>query len=582
MALSDKLIGVVGVENINKNSKLGQIAKRRGVQRSAEFRRIEALPRRVWDVDKDQLEELRHGLTDMLRPDPDAGQRGLFDKPDELFVLKVIQAAALQEIHDRRGAFLPIAVGGGKALISLLAAVVLEAERPVLFVPADLREQTNRKVIPQMRKHFALNPRLKVIGNSELSLAKNKDMLDKLKPDLIILDECHEYKNKSAGRTKRMTRYMKENPDTVMVAMSGTISNRSLRDYQHIARWCLGDEMTPLPLKWHELCDWADALDEGLQDHKRMGPGALELFCQPGDTPRQGYRRRLVETPGVIASGAEELGVSLRIDKLECKIPAMLSRMLGELRQTWEDPNGDAIAEASEIWRCARQLALGFWYEWVPPGPPEWLLARKNWKKYVRETLRNNRRRLDTELQVWNEAAKEGTEQVWLEWAAIKDTFKPNTVCQWLDFYIVDVVRQWLSKSPGIVWIEHVALGERLSKELNIPYFGAGKKASREILDAEGPIIASIAAHHKGKNLQHQWHRNLITAPPSSGKMWEQLLGRTHRDGQPADTVTFDVILHDDSLMDSFRQAVADAVYLEDTLGNRQRLNYADIAFEVW
>ena len=233
MALSDLIIKRVGRENISKNSTLGKLVKKRGVSATGEFRRVQALPRRNWN-DAD-LPELTGLLTEMLRT------------PGGDMTLWPIQAAALREIHDYRGAFLPIGVGRGKALISLLAPVVLESKRPVLFVPADLREQTNRKVLPEMRLHWKLRPQLKVIGYSELSLAKNARMLWELRPDLIILDECHSVKNPGAGRTRRMRRFMKEFPETVVVAMSGTVSNRSIKDYWHIVFWALKERLTPLP-----------------------------------------------------------------------------------------------------------------------------------------------------------------------------------------------------------------------------------------------------------------------------------------------------------------------------------------------
>lgn len=581
MALSDKIIASVDPANIRKNSNLGKIAKRRGVSKTADFMRIQALPRRVWEEAGD-LEELRVTLTEALRPEHTTLPK------EELFHLLTIQAAALREVHDQGGGFLPISVGGGKALISLLIPVVLNAKRPMLFVPADLREQTNRKVIPEMKNHFKLHPDLRVVGYSEISLAKNKDMLEEYEPDVIIFDEGHALKSVRAGRTRRVRRYMKTHPDTIVVILSGTISNRSLKDYQHLAQWCLGIDNAPLPAKFNELSEWADALDDGVADHARMAPGALSMLCDPGENARQGYRRRLTETPGVIASGAEELDVSLRINRLDPQTPGKVSRMLGVLRDQWEDPNGAALSEAVDVWRVARQLALGFWYQWQPPAPREWIDARRVWKKYVRETIRHNRRGLDTELQVWNEmktaiqtgeASGEGV-IAWHDWRAVKDTFKPNPVPVWEDTFAVDAVSNWVDKGPGIVWVEHRAVGERLGKDLGIPYFGAGKKASLEILDAAGPVVASIAAHGQGKNLQ-QWNRNLVTAPSSSGKTWEQKMGRTHRFGQKADTVSFDVFLHDQSLEDSFRKALAAANYLEDTLGGRQRLNYADITFEV-
>lgn len=624
MPLSDKIFAGMA-EKIPPRSQLAQIARRKGVRRTADFLRIEELPRRRWE-DAGDLEELRIKLTEWLRPEGGGCQLSIGFKP---FELTKIQAAALRDIFEQRGALLPIAVGGGKAFISLLAPVVLDAKRPLLVVPADLREQTKRKVIPMLSRHFRLHPGLRVIGYSELSIARNKDLLETLAPDLIVFDECHNLRNRKAARTRRVTRYRSNHPGTVVVAMSGTISNRSIKDYAHILQWCLGVNRAPVPSSWPELCDWSSALDEGVLDGSRMAPGELETFCAPGETPREGYRRRLVETPGVIASGADELGVALRIKPFDVTPPKNVRRMLSELRRTQEDPNGDVLVDPSAVWRIGRQLALGFWYEWVPPPPPDWLEARRHWKRYVRDTLKTNRRGLDTELMVMNDVARahgrpeiKGLRQLpkgknetaagraarvehnrlakerhafaveqWrtgldpnhcemCAWLSVKPDFEIVTVPQWVDFWLVEAVRGWVEKGPGIVWVEHVAVGDRLSRDLGIPYFGSGKSASAEILDAEGPIIASIAAHGQGKNLQ-QWNRNLVTAPPSSGKTWEQLVGRTHRRGQCSDEVTVEVPVFDDILLDSLRKALDDARYLEETLGARQRLNYADITIDV-
>jgi hypothetical protein len=58
------------------------------------------------------------------------------------------------------------------------------------------------------------------------------------------------------------------------------------------------------------------------------------------------------------------------------------------------------------------------------------------------------------------------------------------------------------------------------------------------------------------------------------------MLGRTHRHGQKAEVVTAEVYTQVEQLVASFRQALRDARYLEHTLGSRQKLLYADIAFE--
>lgn len=534
------------------------------VQRSQEFQRIAALPRRQWQTEP-WLSNVVEIINDALRLP--AAELGLWP----------IQCAALHDAVVEGGAFLPIGVGQGKAFISILAPVAMDAERPVLFVPADLRDQTREHVLPLMRKHFRLHPRLRVIGYSELSLAKNAEMLEDLKPDLIVLDEVHSVKNKGAGRTRRLVRYFREHPETKCVAMSGTVSNRSIKDFAHIAEWCLKTR-SPVPRAWQELSDWADAIDEGVDEDKRVAPGALEAFCHENENVRQGFRRRLVETPGVVASAEHDLGVSLRVRRYLIEVPAAVREALSKLRNTWETPNGDIVTEAVDLWRHAREIALGFWYRWEPPAPRDWMNARREWKAYVREKLKHSKT-LDTELQVWNDCERmQEAPDEWHAWVKVRDSFKPNSIAEWIDDFALRACAEWI-RDGGIVWTSHRAFGERLAKprfsQGLYSYFGAG--TSKELLDYNLSRVAlSISSHGQGKNLE-RYSRNLIVAPPSSGKTWEQVIGRTHREGQEADEVEVDVFLHAPELEDSFAQARADAVYLEDALGNRQKLNYADV-----
>lgn len=608
----------VGLENVNPSSTMGRLLREGGPSKTREFRRIHALPRRDWEADS-ELDELAELLTLYLKT------------PDGKMDLWRVQAAALRDTYEQRGLFAPVAVGKGKALISLMAPEVLKAERPLLLVPAQLREQTKLYVLPDMRHHWKLTANLTILAYSELSLAKNARILEELKPDLIIADECHRLKNKTAGRTRRVIRYMDANPETAFVALSGTITTRSIRDYGHILRWCLKNR-TPLPESWRELTQWADAIDVGVEN--RGPPGAL-IEWSADNSPelpevRKGYRDRLVQTPGVIATQETELGVSLQLLARRPDMPMACYVLLSQLNETWETPDGDYITEAVDLWRHAREICCGFWYKWDPPPPAPWLEARKEWKRYVRETLKHSSRRaLDTELQVWNECAEqhgrprrpvmrelddEATEAeveaadaehdcrleawrrdkaaweltidpthcFWCAWRQIRHTFEPNKVPEWVDDFAIRDATEWLraDDSGGIVWTEHIAFAERLSKFSGFPYFGAGSKANIGIAEHRGPCIASIRAHGEGKNLQHH-SRNLIPAPPSSGKTWEQLIGRTHREGQLADEVTFEINLHAAELLASFNKAWVDAHYLEHTLGSRQKLLYADRNFEV-
>lgn len=538
----------------------------RGVARTSEAIRIALLPRRDWTTTADELADL---LTEELKT------------PEGQMSLWPVQAAALAEIVDCKGLFAPIAVGKGKALVSLLAPVLLGAKRPLLIVPAQLREQTRLNVIPEMSKHWKLHSNQVVIGYSEFSTASKADLLEKLSPDVIVLDEAHYLKNAAAARTRRFKRYISKNPETRVVALSGTMTRRSLRDYWALLLWTLGKN-APLPRHWRELQDWADALDDGVDFDSRLAPGVLgsSLFCEPGESARDGFRRRLVQSPGVIATSDEELGTSLRIRELIAKPPIEVEAALARLRNTWETPNGDPIVEAVDLWRHARELALGFWYRWDPPPPKDWLAARKAWKRFVRDTITRSRK-LDSELQVWNQCQVENelAPQVWQDWHEIKDSFEPNPIADWISDFALDAVTNWVDQvGEALIWVEHIAFGEALSKATTLPYFGAGSQAAVDLLDARGPLILSIAAHSEGKNLQ-RYSKNLVTSPPSSGKRWEQLLGRTHRPGQLADEVEVDIFLFAEEQKESLKKAMSEAVYIQETIGARQKLLYADRSF---
>ncbi len=594
LSFSSYLVEKVGFDNVKPSSKIGRMLYSQGVPRAGEFRRIEQLPRRVWETDA-TLAEAAAQLTLELReewgekPCAVLCRNAKCEKAGTTHChcpvwLKPVQAITLIEAATWNGAFCPIGVGGGKALISIMAATLLKAERPVLFVPASLRDQTNMRVLPQLRRHgWRVHPGLRVLGYSELSIAKNKHMLDRLRPDLLVLDEAHAVKNKSA-RTTRVKEYLAENPETRVVALSGTMTRRSILDYWRTLAWTLKPDRMPLPTSWREAQLWSRALDPHIDEHERVDPGALWSLCETDDEEaRAGYRRRLVQTPGVIAFSADDCDASIELAPFVCPIPPDVKRMLDQMRATWETPDGGSMSEAVELWRHCRELALGFWYKWDPSPPTEWLQARREWKRYVRETLKHNRRGLDSELLVAGECSRMAEPpKEYVEWHDIRDTFEPNTVAEWVSDHAVNAFAAWLHESRdlagggGIVWTEHVAFGERLASVAGVPYLGAGEDAARAILDVRGPVVLSIRAHGTGQNLQDRYSRMLMSSPSSSGQTWQQAIGRVHRDGQTADHIELSAFSAIEEHINSINSALADARYVEETTGERQKLLYAD------
>jgi len=579
----------------NPRKRLGLLLKRDGVKVTRELKRCRDLPRRVWTPEGAQ--ELVEALTPLLAT------------PQGSMELLEIQALALDELHSFGGLFGPIVVGGGKTLISFLAPTVAEAKRPLLLIPASLRNKTKRE-FKKLREHWWVDSgEIKIMNYEILSREHGEEELQEYNPDLIIADECHRLKNMSAACTSRVGRWMEANPDTLFVAMSGTITTRSLKDYAHILEWCL-PRHCPLPTRWGVLIEWCQAVDEKI--HTRLAPGGIELLYDETErkmafndelaAARSAVRRRVTETPGVVATSDVELGCSLRIDAVSPKYPKAIDQMFADMHATWETPHGQPISDPMMMWRKAQELALGFVYRWDPEAPPEWMAARKLWYQCCRHIIKHNPHGLDSELPVSKAVAagwydgkllyKEGfpisdmpVEEVYAAWKMIRPTFKINRVPVWYDDTAINYAVSWMKKKPGICWVAHRAFGERLAKISKAPYFVAkgkrwrGKTHVEDWDPKDGSIICSIGSNKDGRNLQHSWHRSLVMSPPANGKDWEQMLGRTHRPGQKADEVTYTAYVACAEMLGAMQQAIDDAHYIESSQ-QRQKLLYADLCID--
>jgi hypothetical protein len=173
------------------------------------------------------------------------------------------------------------------------------------------------------------------------------------------------------------------------------------------------------------------------------------------------------------------------------------------------------------------------------------------------------------QLPVWQS-------ETWLRWKSVHKTVYHETHAKWISDYVVRDAAAWGHKHKGIIWVESPELGMAIAKEAKIPWFGGGTEASGLIIQEKGnrSIVASIAAHNKGKNLQEAFSINLVVQPPSSGVIWEQMIGRTHRPGQLADTVEVDVYQHTTEFQAAIDGARKDADY-QQTSGGVKKLSYA-------
>lgn len=631
--LLEKLIARTGGARPRGNSELGRWMKQRGVAKSVELQRILALPRRPLDfctytstmkstssISTDSVAD----QTPVYRRPPPASHRGceLCRKGEPR--LWPLQSRILLEAAHARGALGPMPVGAGKTLVSLLLPAALKSRRAVLLVPAQVRDQLLSKDIGRYSAHFAVPvDRIRVLSYSELSTAAGARALETERPDLIVCDEAHNLRHKTSARTKRFLRYLREAPECAVVALSGTMTTRSVRDYAHLSEVALR-KGSPLPKSYGDLLEWSAALDVGHPEP--LAPGALLEFCTDEElaacngevqsAARVGFRRRLLETPGVVASSHAEVGATLRIQKRDVKVPAVVSAALAELRLTWR-VGDEEIEEAARLAQVARQLACGFYYVWDWPGgvpDREWLSARAAWNKSVREfLLRRARPGVDSPLLLSNAIAAGKYPELrkeWEDWQREKVKPAPPVVPVWLDGFLVDEALRWIQEvrekgERGIVWFAHRALEERLrwAMRTDTPegfekaaryelarvetggaprawaceVFGAGEDALVTSLDPKvhDVVALSIKAHGTGKNLQG-WSRGFVLCPPANGQATEQLLGRQHRPGQEADEVVFDFVAHTEEVRAAIEASTEQARYVEDTQGARQKLLYAE------
>lgn len=552
----------------------------RGVPNSPEFERVARIPRRT-PVTQAGAAEL---LSQHLR------------RPGSTATLRPIQAAALYDLHDNldaggRGLFGPIAVGAGKALICCLAGTMLPADKPcknlVWLVPANLVPQCEN-VARQVQKDWNVPYKVHVVSYETLSSPRNGDVLERLIPDVIACDEAHKLRGSSV-RTKRFKRYLndriKHDDAPAVLFLSGTITARSLFDFTWMLYYTHDKLNCPVPTHYPTLKDWDSAL--GVHKHggftTPLAPGVLQYLTTGDETPRQGFRRRLIDTLGCVGTTETACDTALYVHSTKPTVPENVEAALKDLRRYGRTPYGlvfdDPLAEA----RYLRQLALGYYLKWRwPNDQPDqaWLDARANWALELRALLRSRSAPGMDSPMLMTKAVLAGKvpAQYLIPWQREQQRLgdPPLTDAVWISNYAVEAAlaqTQQLGEA-GILWYQGIPFGDALRKHL--PVFAGGDDRALDTL-ATGKtagtkwIACSIQAHGTGKNLQ-AWHTGLVVSPPSSGQITEQLLGRLHRPGQAADEVNWHIWQATLEQRAALASARVDAEYLQTMQGPQKLL----------
>lgn len=572
----------------------------REVRLTPELARIAAIPRRTWEENGKAFSK---EVTELLK------------KPRCDYDLYPEQAQTLYELWSLGRTLAVIKVGGGKSLITFLAPYVVRSFRPLLLLPGNLIEKTRRHM--QVDSYnWEVCRFIRLESYEKIANPRNEYLLYDYQPDLFMADEISKAKDPTTVTAKTIGYYFKdcergyyfrkvgdkveERPLTVKpkrLGLTGTLFNDSLLNCWHILKWFLPDERMPLPFAFSELEELALCVDAEVDPMHRVKPGALLSFCNeeekaeaktnPLKAARKALRRRIIETPGVVSVSKPFLGSSLRIYAKEHKITSNKVLEAFKLIRQWKTPDGMEIQDAHIAAASIRQVALGFFYYWDPMPPKEYLEARKHWGESCRHIIARNKRRLTSEGKVV--LAMKGPQKHYSEFMPTLEKWeywrakwgKPITKAKWLDDFAVDYAIQWMKDNPtGIVWTSHTAFARRLEKKSGIDYYGSKSiNADGRFIEAHPhgtPMIASIKANYMGKNLQYGWDKSLIMSSPASGEIWEQLLGREHRMGQPSDEVLAELFVSCLEHYRAFWDAVLDAEFADDIEGDR-KLIYADV-----
>jgi len=518
--------------NTPKHSTLGRVFSFEPVRETADLARIEALPRRRWQDLDSQVDRLT----------------ARFARVPGVRLLEM-QAAALAEIEQFRTCNVVASLGGGKTLVTALVPVLLASQTPLFLNYARLIDKTVRE-FRELASEWTICHSYKFLSVEKLSTASHADYLDRLRPDLIVIDEGHSLASPTGARFRRLRRYKEAHPEVVIVVLTAT-PGVDLDQYAHVQDLLHG-ENSPCPREPDVLREWCEAINVHVRGQRRP-PGALTRWSVKDDlnAVREGVGRRIEETHGnVYSRSAESIDCSIYIADVRVELPASMDELISS---AWHDlvlPDGRCFEELYSKPLILKQLGAGYAKVLDPLPPLEWREARALWSAFVREIVSNEQTfQLDTPAQVKGAVRRGEIDDGGLldEWCAIEPSFKPCTKTEWFDLSVANFAASWVANERGLIWVTQPTVGRKLAELTGLPFFHANgcdaNQGSIETFHGRTGAIVAVRPNMLGRNLQNRWSKNLYITPPPSPLELDQSIGRTARRGQRAPTVEVTFVL---------------------------------------
>ncbi|MCC6752004.1 MAG: DEAD/DEAH box helicase family protein [Deltaproteobacteria bacterium] len=369
-----------------------------------------------------------------------------------------------------------------------------------------------------------------VMPHSLMSARDGSKLLDLIEPGLLIVDEAHRFKNRSAARTKRLMSYVNRKLPQLVI-LSGSITNKSVKDYHHFLKPTLGVR-SPLPHAPDLAYQWSEVVDtdaDPSEDMKRpMAPlvdwakfhfreEALKGLL-PMDVSgfRRAHKLRMNTCPGVVAATDAGVPSTLIIATREVThaVPGQqvaLDALVRRVDDDWVTPNGDPIDHAIHKFKWLYELTAGFYYRLTWPVADEVAkrknlslveakdvvdrsiarhLAHGNYAKALRKWFADGSHQagLDTPFLVGQDMARNGAKNVgqvlydaWSAWKAAgvgvdgstDDLVERDSQAVRVCDYKVRAARDWAralreqhGKVGGLLWIYHNEVGQWLYEVL--------------------------------------------------------------------------------------------------------------------